>query len=546
MESIENELFPHPEFREKQFSTLKACLNALDNGYKNIVLDAPTGTGKSAINTALLRYAEDGFYTTPQKGLRKQIQDDEALKQFVEDLKARRDYFCNPGNDNCKDCSIYNSEDKSCAEQNAPPCNYWRRKQTVMSSNIAVLTFSMMIIDGMIPTHVNDMQVSFDDRDMIVVDEAHGLVEQTRQMHAGVDIAPYTMPDSVVGNIFNRISWDANRYEDIRQEIQHIHKKLDGFVRDIPEMEMSDEEKRCNRLKNKIEQIEEDYQNDNVWTVDVENKNYYGSKYKVVEIRPVNVGGFLKNFVWDRADKRIVSTATLRHRNNPDIWLRNVGLDPEETKVISVGMSFPIENRPVVQDRMIASMSDSGCDKNWDSILDELNDIVEMHVNKKGICHTVSYDRAAKVEETVTEESHPYLNENVYVHTQDEDADVAVEQWQDSDLDLMLSPSMMEGIDLAGDKGRYNILMKVPYPAIDSTTEYLLNETDYGWNTYYDRAAIRVAQAYGRTNRSKDDYSNFYILDEDYNKLKKKAALPKWLLEAEEANEVPVKSVFDY
>lgn len=546
MKSVEQELFPHPSFRENQYETLSACLNALDNGYKNIVIDAPVGNGKSGLCTALLRYADDGFYSTPQRGLRQQVQDDEALEPYVEDLKARSDYHCNVTNADCKDCGVYQSQDRSCAEQSGPPCNYWRRKQTVMGSDIAVITFSMLIVDGMIPVEVNGMKVSFDDRDMVVVDEAHGLVEQTREMHAGFDITPYGIPGHILDGVLDSVSWDASRYSDVQTELVTILQRCDDFVRDVPPMEMSDAEERCHRLMEKIKRANKDVQEGRAWVVDVEGTKYGNEYRKTLELRPIYVGNFLKNFVWERGNKRIISTATLRHRNNPDIWLNQVGLDPDKTKVISVGMTFPKKNRPVIKDSMVGSMSDGGCDDYWQEIMEELNNIAKKHVNKKGICHTASYDRAKKVEETATEEEYPYLHGNVYVHTRDEDSEAAIENWLASDMDMVLSPSMMEGVDLKDDKGRYNILMKVPYPQINSWTEYLLEETDYGWNSYFDRAAIRVAQAYGRTNRSKSDYSNFYILDEDYEKLKKKASIPQWMTEAEQYPEVSVRSVFNY
>jgi ATP-dependent DNA helicase DinG len=546
MDSREQQLFPHDSFRENQYETLKACLKALDDGYKNIVLDAPVGSGKSGICTALLRYADNGFYTSPQKSLREQVQSDEALQPHVEDLKARRDYHCRVSNSNCEDCGVYQSSERSCAEQSAPPCNYWRRKQTVMNSDISVITFAMLVIDSMIPTEVNGMKVSFDDRDMVVVDEAHGLVEQVREMHAGFDVTPYGLPDGIIGNATDSISWDANRYKDVQSELTVILQRCLDYVRDVPEMEMSDAEKRCHRLSEKIKQANKDVENGNPWVVDVEGKNYGNQYVKTLELRPIYVGNFLKNFVWNRGNKRIISTATLRHRNNPDIWLNQVGLDPENTKVISVGMTFPPKNRPVIKDYMVASMSDGGCEDNWGDVMKTLNEIAQKHINRKGICHTASYKRAKRVEETATEEEHPYLYKNIYVHSREEDADVAIEKWQNSDLDLFLSPSVMEGVDLDGDMGRYNVLMKVPYPPKNSWTNYILNELEWGWHSYFDRAAIRVAQAYGRTNRSKDDYSNFYVLDEDYEQLKQKATLPQWLTEAEDYPEVAVRSLFDY
>jgi ATP-dependent DNA helicase DinG len=546
MDSREKELFPHESFREKQYPTLKACLDAFENGYKNVVIDAPVGSGKSGLCTALLRYADNGWYTTPQKSLRQQVQNDEALEPYVEDLKARRDYYCNVGNDNCKDCKIYQSNEHSCAEQGSPPCNYWRRKQTVINSDIAVITFAMMVIDGMLPVEVNGMRVSFDDRDMVVVDEAHGLVEQVREMHAGFDVTPHGLPNAIFQNVTGSTSWDASRYSDVKKELSIVKRRCKEFLRDVPKMEMSNAEERCFRLKNKIEQVEEDVKNDRPWVVDVEGKQYGGEYVKTLEMRPIYVSNFLNNFVWGRANKRVVSTATLRHRDNPSIWLRQVGLDPEETKVISVGMTFPPENRPVIKDRMIASFSDGGCEDNWDQVMETLDDIAQKHAGKKGICHTASYDRAKRIEETANREDYPYLKENVYTHTRKEDAEVAIEQWQSSDMDMIASPSMMAGVNLSDDMGRYNILLKVPYPQIDSATEYILENHSFGWPSYFDRAAIRIAQSYGRTTRNPNDWSNFYILDKDYEKVKKKASLPQWLTNAEKYSEVETGSVFDY
>jgi ATP-dependent DNA helicase DinG len=104
----------------------------------------------------------------------------------------------------------------------------------------------------------------------------------------------------------------------------------------------------------------------------------------------------------------------------------------------------------------------------------------------------------------------------------------------------------MAGVNLSDDMGRYNILLKVPYPQIDSATEYILENHSFGWPSYFDRAAIRIAQSYGRTTRNPNDWSNFYILDKDYEKVKKKASLPQWLTNAEKYSEVETGSVFDY
>jgi Rad3-related DNA helicase len=428
-------------------------------------------------------------------------------------------------------------------------CSYWKRKQAVMNSDIAVITFSMMIVDGMIPVTAGEdgMQISFDDRDMVVIDEAHGLVEQTREMHAGFDVTPYGLPKRVFNGVTDSVDWDVSSFEDVRSECEELKARCKSFIRDdVLPMNYTPEEQRCQQIVENIKRAIRDTNNDSHWVVNVEGKNYGSNYVKVLELRPIYVGNFLNNFVWNRGDKRVISTATLRQRKNPEIWVQQLGLDPSKTEIINVGMTFEPSNRPVILDEMVCSMSNNGDEKNWDAIMNKLDDITKRFHNEKGICHTASYDRAKEVEDTVDPEKHPYLHDNLFVHYGEKDASVVIEEWQASDNDLLLSPSLMEGIDLKDDKGRYNILMKVPYPSHDSVTNYLLNETSWGWNSYFDRAAVRVAQAYGRTTRSPDDWSNFFVLDKDYEKLKKKSQLPRWLLQAEGYEEIGGRSVFDY
>jgi Rad3-related DNA helicase len=284
----------------------------------------------------------------------------------------------------------------------------------------------------------------------------------------------------------------------------------------------------------------------NHWVADVESTKYGGNYVKTIELRPINVSSFLKNNVWNRASKRIISTATLPYRENPEVWLRKVGLDPENTQVISVDMRFPVENRPIHTNHMVASMSSGGDKDNWVDIMKKLNELSEAHYNDKGLIHTSSYGRARRIADSLSAEKYPYLHDNVMVHDQDRDPEVQIEEWQDSDKDLFASPSMMEGVDLKDDMCRWQVLLKVPYPAMDSRTSYIVNNQKYGWNEYFERAMIRVVQSYGRAIRSEDDYADYYVLDEDFDDLMKKRSSPEWFEEAIGVEPVNDSSVFDY
>lgn len=65
--------FPFKKFRRNQKRILCKIANSLDNDNDLIILEAPTGFGKSPVNIALGGYFKPTFYTTPQVKLVKQI-----------------------------------------------------------------------------------------------------------------------------------------------------------------------------------------------------------------------------------------------------------------------------------------------------------------------------------------------------------------------------------------------------------------------------------------------------------------------------------------
>jgi len=196
---------------------------------------------------------------------------------------------------------------------------------------------------------------------------------------------------------------------------------------------------------------------------------------------------------------------------------------------------------------MVASMSSGGFDKNIDRVLDKMNGIAKRHRKSKGLVHTASYSRAEKIHDEVTDDEYPYLHDNMYVHERDRDADVQIEEWQNSDYDMMLSPAMSEGVDLVEDMCRYQILAKVPYPGRDSRLEYVLEEEEWGWQELQERTLIRVVQSYGRGVRSKDDFCEYYVLDSSLQDLLDMRTAPEWFQEAIDVRPPETqRSVFEY
>lgn len=76
--------------------------------------------------------------------------------------------------------------------------------------------------------------------------------------------------------------------------------------------------------------------------------DYRGSSNLLkARLLPIEVDQLLTENIWSRANKYVLSTATLPYRGDPGTWLESIGLDPDRAKIISKPMPFPAQNRPV-------------------------------------------------------------------------------------------------------------------------------------------------------------------------------------------------------
>lgn len=592
--------FPFDEYREHQRDILQTSADALfdENSTDTVVIDAPTGIGKSGINMALGQLADNAFYTTPQKELREQLSADRTFDGKHHPLRGRRDYKCDQESTeyreySCKTCPVNESDDRSCYEQGSHGCTYWRNKEAAMGHHVATITFAYLIIDNYLPLYPDtepdpeedaqssltdfnvddntdhnsdqgDRRVSFADRDLLIIDEAHTLEEQIASLHAGFNLSVKNISvkelsdfDSVEDGDVVSMDDSTDPYElfsdGIKQLLERPTISVDDITVDMLEGILSDLrialKKKANNLKlvhptkekdreelsdiisdlesvaRSIEIIFTDRKEGTPWAIDVTSYETDEETRYAAQLKPVYVDTFLERFVWSRADKIVLSTATMPYRSDPDQWLERIGLDPESSKIISRPMPFPADNRKIDTTTTVNSFSSGGWSEHLDSTCDRVEQIYQKHSPEKGLIHTVSYDRA--------EDLHDAFSDRALLDDSDRDMGDVIDEWQDSDdLHMLLSPRMMEGVDLEGDMCRWQVLAKTPYkPAGDPRVEYLLDEMN-DWRWYKETAARRVIQAAGRAVRSKQDHARYYVLDAAIQNVLTSSTMPDWFAEA--------------
>lgn len=547
-----DELFPFDGYRDYQDEILYQSLEALFvDGCDNVIIDGPTGIGKSPINVTIGRVTSflnehkhkleehfdvrltaitsgKSFYTTPQKQLRNQLANDDDLMEYVRMLKSRRDYICQASGDNCDECDINADSEQSC--RTTPGCTYWGAKMDAIESDIAVLTFAMLVIDNQIPATLftemgGEERISFEDRDVVIVDEGHNLENQVASLFAGFSISVWKLPDEVFGDAGDRVSWDADRFEDVSEVMRVIENRAKNFIEGhegLPKYKVPVDQ--CENFLRKIGYCRREVENGKPWVVNVDSLG--STNNKKIEIKPVDVGDFLRRFIWERGTKRVISSATIPFRNNIGKWAKRIGL-PGKTKLISKPMPFPEENRLIHKNTTVASMSGDGEDNNWHRVVRKLKEIHSHHEGENGLIHTNSYKRAEKVAKALG------MN-NVHLQDQDEPKDVTIQRWEKSDKDILVSPSMMEGVDLYEDRCRWQVLLKVPFPYVaDSRVDYLLNERS-DWDWYMETASLDVQQSVGRAVRGPEaeEAASYYVIDKAFNKVLDRTHPPNWFTSA--------------
>jgi Rad3-related DNA helicase len=81
---------------------------------------------------------------------------------------------------------------------------------------------------------------------------------------------------------------------------------------------------------------------------------------------------------------------------------------------------------------------------------------------------------------------------------------------------VLISPSMTEGVDLADDASRFQVLCKVPFPYLGDKVIQLRKAKNPGW--YACQTARTIIQAFGRSIRNEKDHATSYILDTDWER----------------------------
>lgn len=563
-----------PAFRKYQQEAIIKTLIGLEIKDVDVVLlDAPTGAGKSLLlYTAAKAYIdnlndgpdfhnsgiqltgrdtgtdipepirEGAFITTPLNSLVDQLRDDEFIQDNIITLKGRNNYSCiHPEDKGTKvnEAICQREEDFDCEYK--MECPYYGRKYDALQQDMVVTNMSYLMAEGMIPGTVEG---TFGDRDILVIDECQKL-EDFAMNFISFTISKRTVPSQVWQNVtipdkYNQ-EW-ADEDEDVEDDMEFLIGWLNdevleatGQMIEYLETQPMLSQSQSNDLENlqqfemRVENFLDDIEN-NDWIAQIQRdvkKNRPNTKK--INFSPIEIGRFLDNLLWSRADKIILSSATIPKGN----WLNEIGLGDKKVGKVDVESTFPLENRQIITDQAVGKMTYDKRDENAWPMAKRIKEIAEFHEGK-GMIHCRSYSIAAMLKEAyVKNGQNQWFKNNCMVQDKDR-REESLEEWINSDKQVFFSVAMDEGVDLEGDKARWQVLAKTLYKSMNDKRVKYRVQTRNEWDWYNRHAAIQIAQAYGRAVRGPEDWAVFYILDKSANILidRNEHLFPDWFMDA--------------
>lgn len=220
-----------------------------------------------------------------------------------------------------------------------------------------------------------------------------------------------------------------------------------------------------------------------------------------VRFSPAWPAAYAESALFNGIKKIIMTSGSVRQKT-----LDILGISAEDNELVEYPHTFPLANRLLYHVPTVR-LNQYTKEEHLKILTVRVDQIIRNRSDRKGIVHTISYARGQFVMDNSEFKHRMMMNKRGR-------AESALKKFlRSSPPTVMISPSMMTGIDLPYDYCRYQIILKVPYPSTQGALMKARTERDPGYSSYI--AAQNLVQAYGRTTRAEDDFSESFIVDDN-------------------------------
>lgn len=505
---------PWSGWRDAQW---QAITSALFSDKRFIVIEAPTGIGKSGIAVALSRLSgRQGVILTSTKQLQEQYQ---SLGAKI--VKGRNNFGCNLSSDSRFNLlRIKSAEDGPCTsgydcQFKGGGCGYYDQKYIARDADVSVHSYSYFLNEANYAGEFSrDNQLIFCDEAHVVENEMRSFVEVSVP-HGGMGLSKH--PPHSLSDWKGWIRYANSMFDESYDRLTKDRHDLKLYPNDPDVIKRFKYSQKTHRTLRQMALM------NGSWVIQD------NPKYRSTILRPSWVHEQMNQNLLRHGHKIVFMSATIL---DFEMFCSFVGINSDDADFIQLDSPFNPSLRPLV----IKSVMKVSRKANLKPLIDEIDSIIEAHEGEKGIVHTTSYWLA---EEIISQSRH---RDRLITHGS-QDRLSSLERFKlEMEGTVLVSPSMGTGVDLPGEALRFQIIAKLPFP--DLSDEQVKRRLNYGpdgsedsnpGNRWYAwTTACSLIQTYGRAMRSEDDFGVTYLLDSNWQWWYKqwRQLIPPWVRSA--------------
>jgi Rad3-related DNA helicase len=531
-------------FREQQKEVVLDIVAAFFDATCNLyLLDAPTGSGKSLIAMIvggfLTQYKVKGYILASDLALQTQYEKD--FRKFNlqwGSIKGVDNYMCTVNSERfslgecrLKNTSYEEAETLPCF----PDCGYLFSRKLAIKSPVSLLNYSYWLIQrNYVEGKMQDRGkgVPFPKRDFTLCDEAHKVpeivqnhfsprvdertVEKMEKVRSVLQKNNLTTPRAtstrlraVVRNMFK---------ENDQEKIYALLKEFEIHLAEFVKAGASIKEYVASRFPKEVEVPKEWRINMGMvdWVKDMhckfEDYNHIISQVGIdtmvknpqgeqLMFHCIDESYMMERHFHSQAGFKLLMTATM---GEPATFLKTIGA--KNARYFRMDSTFNFEKSPIYFYPK-RRMSKAQKDKTLPWVIDKVDEIMNLHPEESGIIHSGSYEISGKIYESLP----PDQKKRVLVYQGTREKEEALQRFLSEKNLILMGPSILEGLDLASEKSRFQVFVKVPFPSIGD--KFVSAKMNYQPDWYDWRTITSILQGVGRSVRSEEDWAITYFLD---------------------------------
>lgn len=488
---IVEKFFTYEKPRKYQLETISKIYDAIENGYKYIILEAVSGFGKSGIAATLSEIYSNGktYLLNPTRQLSSQYTEEFEKKGF-KIAYPRSDSPCRQKNKNS--CAQSYCKGQRCEFNKSKTCNFLENIKESLNTNMTLMSYQLFLLENYYQSNFLNGGNIFSKRKLLILDEGHNIdnlvcsnvvleLYKAKLRDVGLDLETEARFLEEHEEYYFFLEKAKRLYEDKLSSYQPGSNKYNTYYPDYI------------KITKFLEYFKDDPQN-------IAFTYTKGTKLRFV---PVTVNEIINKVLLDYGEVCIFMSSSIF---NPENFNYDLGIEEKETYVLKVPNIFELSNNPIT----ICNDFDMKYDtlrETAGKTIPIINKILKKHKNEKGVIHTVS------------DECRDFIVDNIKLkriitHKNNEDREEQLTKFKESNKPLVfVSPSMNEGVDLPGEQCRFQIIYKLPFISKTERVEKRQKTYDDGEDWYLYKMLTRLIQTYGRGIRYEGDYCKTYIID---------------------------------